>query len=445
MSDSFEDWRARLVSSGLGFEDRRFYEFAISSFLRDLETQDETRPSRRAAAEFLERQYTEAVASDSDLDVWREALDWMFSEGGFEAAPGEVPDEAASSQPEAPDEVALPMFLGEEPEIAPVFEDEPSLPPLLRGGFERAASEHALNDRTARSYWNWLERFGRFTRDRTADLDDPEEVGPFLKHLGTTEQLAPQSCNQALIALKFIFRFVFQPGLELEITQVSKRKHVQVTLGRRELDQLFAVMEPELKLMCKLMYGAGLRTPELLELRVRDLDFKRQLLLAPSQSGKSQREAPMASGVLDDLRNHLKRVRAIFAKDAEDLEKFPGVELPSEVAKTNPELAHEWDWQWVFPSRNLTRDPATGGKRRHHWNAFTFQRGVKKATELAGIRKRVTPHMFRHSFATHLLQAGQKPKVVQKLMGHRTLETTMSYVNAIKLQQENAPVSPLDL
>lgn len=450
MSDSFEEWRVRLADGGLGFEERRFYEFAISAFLRDWEIQNpdanEIRPSKREAIGFLERQYTEAVVADSDLDVWRAALDWMFEHGGIEDFPDEKSEPSAvETEPRQPAEPTPEAESEDDLGTQPDFDDEPDLPPLLHGGFDRAAAEHQLNQRTAQTYWNWLRRFGRFTRERDTDLDDPDAVEPFLNELSSAEQLAPQSCNQALIALKFIFRFVFQPGIELEIAQISKRERTQVTLGRRELDQLFAVMDPELRLMCQLMYGAGLRTPELLELRVRDLDFKHQQLLAPSQTGQSRRETPMPSGVLDELRNHLKRVRAIFEKDKKEREDFPGVELPEQVAKRNPELAREWDWQWVFPSRNLTKSPETGARRRHHWNAFTFQRQVKQAAELAGIKKRVTPHVFRHSFATHLLMAGHKPKVVQQLMGHRTLETTMTYVHAIEDQRQNAPVSPLDL
>ena len=463
VDDSFKEWRGRLANGKLTFEERRFYEFAISEFLQEWESGPRmtATPSRRQANRFLERHYSEAVMSEADLDVWRDALEWLFEYGGIKPAPDELadpnPDPLPDVDPATPQIPTMFLAADDEPfesdselqspiaavanEIAPDVEDAPELPPLLRGGFDRAAKDHGLGESTAKAYWNWLRRFGGFCLESGRELDDPEAVSPFLRVLTAVDKLAPQSSNQGLIALKFVFRHVFQPGVELDVEPARKRDRTPVTLSRRELDQLFAVMESESGLMCRLMYGAGLRTPELLELRVRDLDFGQQLLRAPGSSDEAEREAPLPQSMLQELRDHLQRVRAIFESERDEL---PGVDLPEDVAKAEPALAKDWNWQWVFPSRNLTRDKDSGERRRHHWNAFTFQRSVKKAAKLAGIEKRVTPHTFRHSFALHLLQAGTEPKRVQEVMGHRTLETTMSYVYAIEGEKEKAPRSPLD-
>lgn len=436
MHDYFPDWRHRLTDAHLNFEERRFYEFVISTFLIDWDRKQavgETRtPDRNGARDFLERHYSDAIVSDSDLDLWHAALRWLFSEyPGKTEAIEEVPDSAAKGgKIEKHDRRTYDA------------EDESDLPPMLRFAFDQAATRADLSDHARLAYWNWLRRFGRFCAETDRALDDPGGAKPFLEELGRVDRLTSQSRNQALIALKFVFRRVLEPGVELDVEPARKADREQVMLSRKELDKLFAVMEPELRLMCRLMYGAGLRSPELLGLRVRDLNFAEQLLeVRGAASGELERATPLPASVVEELREHLQRVRAVF--DLNEREGGPGAPLPDAVGKRNPESAHAWEWQWVFPSRNLTRDRESGERRRQHWNAFTFQRGVKRAAALAGIKKRVTPHVFRHCFAIHLLQSGAKPKTVQQLMGHRTLETTMAYFKAFR-QDESGPKSPLD-
>lgn len=447
MEESFQEWRARLADGDLSFEERRFYEFAISAFLQDWErgARMTATPSRGQARRFLEKHYTEAIVAESDLDIWRAALEWVFDQGGITPAPDHLADPEAAELEPPPAEQEKDASWFDELAEEPADEDENyDLPPLLHGGFDRAAEEQDLGEQTAKSYWNWLRRFGGFCQRDGRELDDPDAVAPFLQYLRKKKKLSAHSCNQALIALKFVFRHVFQPAVELKIEPARKRDRIPVTLSRIELDRLFAVMDPELRLMCRLMYGAGLRTPELIELRVRDLDFDQQLLKAPG-NGKDdlERDAPLPHVLLADLKEHLQRIHAIYENERDYM---PGVDVPEVAASSNPDAARSWDWYWVFPSRNLTRDKSTGAKRRHHWNSFTFQRSVKKAAKLAGLEdKRVTPQIFRHSFALHLLQSGTPPKTVQKTMGHRTMETTMSYVHAMRrLEQLEGPVSPLD-
>lgn len=181
--------------------------------------------------------------------------------------------------------------------------------------------------------------------------------------------------------------------------------------------------------MAQLMYGAGLRLMELLRLRVQDLDLERGIVTVRQGKGGKDRVTVLPDALKPHLVDHLKRLKALYEEDQTN--GLAGVWLPPSVENKMPTVGKKWSWQWFFPSRETAIDPRTGIRRRHHVQDSAFQTAVRKAAERAQIAKRVTPHTLRHSFATHLLQAGQDIRTVQELLGHADVETTMIYTHVL--------------
>ena len=216
---------------------------------------------------------------------------------------------------------------------------------------------------------------------------------------------------------------------------------VPAVLTREELRALFGALNGTARLMAELMYGAGLRLSELIRLRVQDLDFGHGRVIVRSGKGGKDRVTVLPASLVAALRTHLERVRTLF--DADRAVNIPGVWLPPSVEKKSPSSGTQWIWHWVFPSRQLATDPRSGLQRRHHVLETAFQTAVRNAARQAGIPKRVTPHILRHSFATHLLTDGADIRTVQDLLGHANVATTMIYTHVL-----NRPgltvTSPLD-
>lgn len=430
MDNLVDSWKARLDASGLNQSQKSDYQAVISQFLKDWDhlANSESGPTRVQASESL-RKLREQRTSADKIQTWRDAFDWYF-DAGQAAEKEEKTRLKAFAQGFQLRAMPLPSVVG--PGAAPM---------LSRVAYDRAASGQGLRERTRKSYWNWLRRYDQFCRQAQVDLDLASSVEAFLDHLRDVEKLAPMSRTQALNALKFLYRHVFTKPFDAKVKPARKSERTPVVLSRKELGQLFDAMEADLQLMCRVMYGAGLKLTELLELRVRDIDLEEKKLIVPDSRGDAKRTAPLPNAVQSDLKKHLETVLQRYESDRHH--GAPGAMVSEAILHRHPNADSTWDWQWVFPSRNWTKDSETNQRRRHHWNAFTFQRSVKRAGEKAGLTKKVTPHVFRHSFATHLLQSGTDPKAVQKLMGHRTLETTLSYLHAIRNEQDVIR-SPLD-
>jgi integron integrase len=193
--------------------------------------------------------------------------------------------------------------------------------------------------------------------------------------------------------------------------------------------------------MAELMYGSGLRLLELLRLRVHHIDLTRHQLRVFGGKGDKDRVTVLPEQLVGQLREHLDRLRTLYAEDrSADL---PGVWLPEGLARKYSKAGESWEWQWLFPSRELSVDPVTKVRRRHHLIDSTFQNSVRRAGQVARIDKRVTPHVLRHSFATHLLESGVDIRTVQDLLGHESVETTQIYTHV--MQKPGLGVrSPLD-
>ncbi|VAW89474.1 Integron integrase IntIPac [hydrothermal vent metagenome] len=204
---------------------------------------------------------------------------------------------------------------------------------------------------------------------------------------------------------------------------------------------MLALLEGSSELVVKLLYGCGLRITEAVRLRVQDIDYGYKQVTVRNGKGGKDRVTPFPSTLEPLLKNHLERVQLIHEQDLQ--KGYGAVYLPFALARKYPQAEKEWNWQYVFPSRQLSEDPRGGVIRRHHLDQSVVNKAIKQAVRRAEITKRVSAHTFRHSFATHLLQRGTDIRTIQSLLGHRDLQTTMIYTHVLQLGGEGV-VSPLE-
>ena len=264
----------------------------------------------------------------------------------------------------------------------------------------------------------------------------------WLTDLAVRQQVSPSTQKQALNALVFFLQegLAHQLG-EIRFTYARERRRVPTVLSRAECGRLFTALSGTTRLMAELMYGSGLRLMELLRLRVQDLDLERRHLLVHAGKGDKDRSTVVPERLVEELRGHLERLRRLHEEDRQA--GLPGVWLPEGLARKYQRAGERWEWQWLFPSRETSVDSRSGVRRRHHAVDSTFQNAVRRGAEAAKIDKRVSPHVLRHSFATHLLEAGADIRTVQELLGHESVETTQIYTHV--MQKPGIGVrSPLD-
>jgi integron integrase len=300
------------------------------------------------------------------------------------------------------------------------------------------------SERTAEAYMGWVRRFVRFHRGRHPREMGETEVSRFLSHLATERRVAASTQNQALAALVFLYAEVLEtPFGWLTGLARAKKPHRQPTvMTREEAARVLRVLAGAPRLIALLMYGSGLRLMEACSLRVKDVDFGGRAVIVRHGTGGRDRLTMLADSVASELVPHLAGVQALHRRE---LAANRGhVMLPDAFVRKSPSAARDWRWQWVFPATRGYRDPATQRWVRHHLHESAVQRAVAAAARAAGMTKRVTCHTFRHSFATHLLEAGYDIRTVQELLGHRDVSTTMIYTHVLN-QGGRGVRSPADL
>jgi len=284
--------------------------------------------------------------------------------------------------------------------------------------------------RTEQTYRDWVGRFGRWAKRDPLKLTDAD-LKKYLSHLATQKNVAASTQKQALNAIVFFFRKVL--GREPEdlsgFMPAKRGQRLPTVLTRDECRRLILALDGTAALMARLMYGTGMRLMELLRLRVQDIDFGRGIVIIRSGKGDKDRPTVLPDVLKRPLSEHLERVKVLFELDRAD--GVAGVYLPPVVENKIPGAGVQWIWQWVFPSRQLSTDPRSGLMRRHHVLEGALQAQIRNAAIKAGIDKRVTPHVMRHSFATHLLQSGSDIRTVQDLLGHAHISTTMIYTHVM--------------
>jgi len=297
--------------------------------------------------------------------------------------------------------------------------------------------------RTEEAYVGWAKRFLRFHGGQDPTEMGPAEVRAFINDLAVKRGVSASTQEQALSAILFMFKEVLRQDLGWVqlIVRAKKPKRLPVVMTRDEVKAVLNEMSGMTKLMAQMLYGSGLRLVECLELRVKDIEFGSDMVVVRGGKGEKDRVTLLPACLKEPLRRHLERVRALFEQDRKGVPVRAVV--PSAVLRKYPNAGIEWGWQFVFPSAHTITDPETECLARFHLHEATLQRAVKEAVRRSGIAKQATCHTFRHSFATHLLEGGYNIRIVQRLLGHRDVRTTMIYTH-VAGSKELGVRSPMD-
>ena len=300
---------------------------------------------------------------------------------------------------------------------------------------------------TLSSYVAWVRRFGQFTRFMPTEKVSDEEARDFLTNLAVEGRVVASTQNQAFNALLFLFRHVLKRDYEMEdrVVRAKTSKYIPTVLTRPEVDAVLRNLKFPYDLIVSMLYGCGLRLSECLELRVGSLDFSEDLVIVHDGKGQKDRSVPLPKKLRPEIESQVRRVEKLLKKDLEHPD-FGGAFMPKTMGRRRAEReAKTLPWQWLFPAKGLTLVPDEGTYRRYHNFNQYLSKAIYAAVKKTKISKRVTPHTFRHSFASHLLAANVDLRTIQELLGHADIKTTMIYTHTVKSQTKKERVSPLDL
>ena len=285
--------------------------------------------------------------------------------------------------------------------------------------------------RTEEAYVDWVRRFVRHQKLRHPREMGEREVVAFLTHLAVERTLAAATQAQALAALQFLYRHVIdRPLVGLgAVPKAATPVRLPVVLSEGEVQRVLGELEGVPHLIGLLLYGGGMRLLECLTLRIKDVDLDRGEIRLRQGKGAKDRVTVLPRAARPQLAEHLERVRSLHGRDL--AEGAGAVELPDALRRKYPGAPRQWAWQWVFPARRRYVDRETGERRRHHLHESVMQRAMAAAVRRSGIGKRASCHTLRHSFATHLLEAGYDIRTAQELLGHRDVTTTMIYTHVL--------------
>jgi integron integrase len=294
--------------------------------------------------------------------------------------------------------------------------------------------------RTEKTYLHWVKQYVRFVKPvhpRDAGIDG---VKRFATYLAVDRNVSFTTQNQAIAALQFLYKLYGIELGDLDIVRARKSTHLPVVLNHEEVIRLLEQLNGQYRIMGQLMYGAGLRLLECLRLRVKDVDFESRTITLRDTKSNRDRVTCLPESVVPALILHIAKVKAQHTIDLAD--GRGEVELPFALDRKYPNAPFAWEWQYVFPAGQFSKDPYSGHIRRHHVFETSVQKAVKLAAKKARIHKHVGPHTFRHSFATRLLELGYNIRTIQELLGHKDVRTTMIYTHVT--MKGSGVVSPLD-
>jgi integron integrase len=329
---------------------------------------------------------------------------------------------------------------------APVISVAPpaAQPPKLLDRMRAAIRVRHYSLATERTYVGWIKRFIYFHQKRHPQDMGAPEVEAFLSALATELNVAASTQNQAMHAILFLYKEVL--GVTLPwldgITRAKVSKRLPVVLTVAEAQALLRRLPRDTNgLIIRLLYGTGMRIQECLRLRIKDVDLARNEIIIREGKGNKDRVTMLPGALVAELTEHIAERRRWH--DIDLAKGMADVELPNAIERKYPKAGAEWAWQYIFAAPSYSTDPRTGVVRRHHWCERNIQRAVRVASHAAGIAKLVHPHSLRHSFATHLLEAGYDIRTVQELLGHSDVATTMIYTHVLN-KGGRGVVSPLD-
>ena len=303
--------------------------------------------------------------------------------------------------------------------------------------------------KTEKAYLYWIRFFIRWNATQPGGMRHPRDMGAseveaFLSMMANERKVSASTHNQTLSAVLFLYREVLNIDLPWlsNIGRPQQTKRIPAVLTNEEVSRQFAELDGTPALLAQLLYGTGMRLMEGMRLRIKDVDFDRHVIIVREAKGGKDRVVMLPRSLAPALRAQLLKARAQWEADKQA--QRAGVEVPHALEAKYPKVGQTWGWFWFFPSPTLSVDPHSGVERRHHLFEERLQRALKKAVPLAGICKPVSVHTLRHSFATHLLQAGTDIRTVQELLGHSDVSTTMIYTHVLKVAA-GGTASPLDL
>lgn len=363
-------------------------------------------------------------------------------------APDSIAPDSAARQPEQDVPSSRPESSNVQQPTSPGI-TRPA-PGPMRAQWERAISEMTAaiktkhySPKTLRSYSHWIWKFQTFRKTVDPISLNPEDVKAFLSWLAVSCNVSASSQNQAFNALLFFFRHVLKKefGEIHDVVRVKRRPYIPVVLTRDEVATVIKHLYPPYNLVVKTQYGCGLRLFECVKLRVHDFNFDDGILTVRGKGGKV-RTVPLPQAILPELLAQLERVKKLHEQDLTSA--YSGVFLDHLLEKKYKNAARELIWQWFFPQKTLTLVEGTNEKRRYHIHESHVQKAIRAAVFKAKLTKRVSSHTFRHSFATHLLQANYDIRTIQELLGHSDVRTTMIYTHCIPSRTVKEAKSPLD-
>jgi integron integrase len=310
---------------------------------------------------------------------------------------------------------------------------------------ESAVKLRNYSTRTLEAYRFWVAKFQAFVRSRPTLQLSNQQVRGFLSSLAVQHSVSASSQNQAFNALLFFFRHVLRRDFgEIDgVVRAKRHRYIPVVLSRREVDAVLGHLEPPYHLVASLLYGCGLRLTECVNLRVQCFNLEARLLTVHDGKGQKDRTVPLPERALPEIHQQMEHVQRLHAQDLAD--GYAGVFLPRQLEKKYKNAAREYIWQWFFPASKLTFLRGTDETRRYHVHESHVQGAVRAAVAAAGIPKRISPHTFRHTFASHLLLADYDLQTIQRLLGHTDVKTTMIYLQTVPSLTLKQAKSPLDM
>jgi len=316
-------------------------------------------------------------------------------------------------------------------------------PPRLLDEVRTTARLRHLSLRTEKAYLQQIKRFILFHDKQHPREMDAKHIRDYLSYLAVERNVSAATQNVALAALLFLYRDVLKQKLDRieDVERARTNRRMPVVLTKPEVNAVLNNLSGIPYLAAALMYGSGLRLMECLRLRVKDVDFSYNQVLVRSGKGDKDRVTPLPVKLREPLRKQLLKVKLLHQQDLQ--EGFGSVALPHALERKLPQAAREWAWQYLFPARMRSRDPRSDREQRHHLHESVLQKAVNGAMRKAVSGKRATCHTLRHSFATHLLEAGHDIRTIQELLGHKDVRTTMIYTHVLSRGGRGVR-SPLD-
>ena len=296
---------------------------------------------------------------------------------------------------------------------------------------------------TEKSYVSWILQYIRFHNKKHPKVMGKNEIEAFLSYLALKRGVSAPTQNQAFNAILFLYKQVLGVDFDLDIraSRARKSKRLPVVLSRAEVADIINHLYGVPKLMAQLMYGCGLRSLEVIRLRIHDIDFEQKKIIVREAKGNKDRATFLPNNLVDLLKGQIEKVRQSHGVDLEN--GYGEVYLPGALSRKYPSAAKSIGWQYLLPAKNISVDPRSGKQMRHHIDQSTLRKSLSTVIKKLKLEKRVSPHVFRHSFATHMLEDGANIRMVQTLLGHKDVKTTEIYTHVMSTQFDSVQ-SPLD-